>query len=262
MAASVTAQQIADRVRSQLSSPSPAMSGFAAGAPSTVVSGIATTFAPTLEVLHRAVESGRNLIVSRESPYWNSNPQRLADNPLFVAKQDFVAKHQLVIYRFSEAWQVDGADGSLRALARALGWDRYSATGIYYRLPPTTLQPLARLISSRLGVHSVRVIGDPATTVAKVALTHGLIRTPDLAKVLQEPDVDAVVIGEAVEWEASPYFQDVLAAGRKKGLIVTGLQASEEPGANEMAAWLKSFISEVPVESISAGEPFAAGRWS
>ena len=50
--------------------------------------------------------------------------------------------------------------------------------------------------------------------------------------------------------------------GQKKGLIVIGLEASEEPGCGEVAAWLKSFISEVPVEWIPAGEPFAARSWS
>ena len=89
-----------------------------------------------------------------------------------------------------------------------------------------------------------------------------MITVPELAKVLQEPAVDAVVIGEPVEWEASPYIQDVIASGRKTSLIVLGLAASEEPGSAELAAWLKSFLADVPVEFIPAGEPFAAGRWS
>jgi hypothetical protein len=83
-----------------------------------------------------------------------------------------------------------------------------------------------------------------------------------MSKILQEPGLDAVVIGEPVEWEASPYFMDAIASGQKKGMIVLGQQASEEPGCGEMAAWLKSFIAEVPVEWMPAGEPFTAGRWS
>jgi hypothetical protein len=38
-------------------------------------------------------------------------------------------------------------------------------------------------------------------------------------------------------------------------MIVLGQEVSEEPGCVEMAAWLKSFISEVPVEWIPTGEP-------
>jgi hypothetical protein len=59
-----------------------------------------------------------------------------------------------------------------------------------------------------------------------------------------------------VEWEAAPYFQDLIAAGKAKGLVLVGNEASEEPGCGEMAAWIKTFVTEVPVEWIPAGEPF------
>jgi putative NIF3 family GTP cyclohydrolase 1 type 2 len=265
---SLTAQQIAERIRTRLAvSPPPhSADGIAAGDPSAVITGIATTFVPTFEVLRRAADAGRNLIVTHESPYWNRNPTALSDDPLSHAKQQFIDAHKLVIYRLRESWQAralnEKSDGQLDGLAKALGWDQHRADGIYFRLPATTLLALARDIASRLKIHAARVIGDPRTSVSKVALTHGQISTPDLAKVLREPDVDAVVIGEPVEWEASPYFQDVIASGQKKGLIAIGLEASEEPGSGEVAAWLKSFISEVPVEWIPAGEPFAPQRWS
>jgi putative NIF3 family GTP cyclohydrolase 1 type 2 len=264
MSTPITARQIVDRIHSQLAVPTPQRSadGFAAGEPSSPVTGIATTFTATLEVLHHAVERGRNLIVARESPYWSRSSQKLAGNPLFALKQEYIAKHGLVIYRLQDVWQARPVDAQLTGLAKALGWDRYRAERIYYQLPPASLDTLARDVSTRLKIHAARVIGDPATKVTKVALTHGMIRTPELAKVLGEPGVDAVVIGEPVEWEASPYFQDVIASGRKAGLIALGQEASEEPGCGEMAAWLKSFISEVPVEWIPAGEPFGARRWS
>lgn len=105
-------------------------------------------------------------------------------------------------------------------------------------------------------IHAARVIGDPQLRVTKVALTHGRMMVPDLQKVLREPGVDAVIIGEPIEWEASPYFQDLVASGQKKGLIAIGLGASEEPAGRPTAAWLKSFIPEVPVEWVPGGEPF------
>jgi hypothetical protein len=200
------------------------------------------------------------MIVTQESPYWNRTPKALADDPVFRAKRDFVDAHQLVIYRLREGWQSRAVDGQLAGLAKALGWGPLQ--GFYFNPPPMSLQTLANQIAARLKLHAVRVIGDPDAAVKKVALTHGMITTPQLAKVLEEPGVDAVVIGEAVEWEASPYFQDVIASGQNKGLIALGLEGSEEPGAGEMAVWLKSVITEVPVEWIPAGEPFTARRWS
>jgi hypothetical protein len=51
------------------------------------------------------------------------------------------------------------------------------------------------------------------------------------------------------------YVADIVASGQQKGLILLGEQASQEPGCGEMAAWLRSFVSEVPVEHIPAGDP-------
>jgi hypothetical protein len=90
---------------------------------------------------------------------------------------------------------------------------------------------------------------------------------PDLQKALSEPGVDLVVAGEP-QWEneLGLYSFDLQAAGVRKGLILLGQQVSEEPGSGELALWLKSFISEVPVEWIPAGEaawmPYENGRLS
>ncbi len=264
MSTVITAQEIAARIGKQLAVPKPERSadGFAAGDPSTPITGIATTFVPTLDVLRRAAAANKNMIVTRESPYWGRNPRQLSQDATFALKQEFIATHKLAIYRLRESWDARTPDAQLAGLAKALAWEKLKSDGIYFQMPRVTLQALANQISSKLKLNAVRVIGDPQTKVAKAALTHGMITTPELAKVLKEPAVDAVVIGEPVEWEASPYFQDVIATGQAKGLIVLGLAASEEPGCVEMAAWLKSFLTDVPVECIRAGEPFAARRWS
>jgi hypothetical protein len=45
------------------------------------------------------------------------------------------------------------------------------------------------------------------------------------------------------------YAQDAIAAGMKKALIVLGHVISEENGMSECARWLKTFVTEVPVEA-------------
>ncbi|MCX6628328.1 MAG: hypothetical protein NTW28_11950 [Candidatus Solibacter sp.] len=102
----------------------------------------------------------------------------------------------------------------------------------------------------------MRIAGEPNTRVTKAALSHGMYYLADMQKLLAEPGVDLVITGEPMwENEVAQYFFDVVASGQKKGMIVLGQQISEEPGCGEMAAWLKSFISEVPVEWIPTGEP-------
>jgi hypothetical protein len=39
-------------------------------------------------------------------------------------------------------------------------------------------------------------------------------------------------------------------------MIILGHAISEEAGMNNCAKWLKTFVTEVPVEFIPAGEPF------
>jgi putative NIF3 family GTP cyclohydrolase 1 type 2 len=75
-------------------------------------------------------------------------------------------------------------------------------------------------------------------------------------RALARPDVDVVVIGETREWEGVEYAQDLIAAGNKKGLVILGHVISEESGMKECAQWLGTFVTEVPVEFIAAGEPF------
>jgi hypothetical protein len=90
----------------------------------------------------------------------------------------------------------------------------------------------------------------------QAALSHGMYHLPDLRQLLAEPGVDLVVLGEP-QWEneLSLYNFDLHAAGIKKGMIVLGQEVSEEPGSGEMAAWLRTFVNEVPVEWIPSGEP-------
>jgi hypothetical protein len=40
------------------------------------------------------------------------------------------------------------------------------------------------------------------------------------------------------------------------GLIAIGLEASEEPNARQVATWLKSFVTGIPIEWLPSGEPF------
>ena len=71
----MTAQLVVDRVRQQAGASWKTRSAdrFHAGSPDAVVSGIGVTFAPSLDVLRRAVAAKRNLIVSREAPFWARN---------------------------------------------------------------------------------------------------------------------------------------------------------------------------------------------
>jgi putative NIF3 family GTP cyclohydrolase 1 type 2 len=283
----ITSQQLIEQIQKNVGVPwqSQRSDGFSDGilfgSSDTTISGIVTTFTPTLDVLRKAFNSGKNTIICREAPtysrgeraplFWRNGPapsKELLDNdPVWRAKQEFISKNNLVVIRFFDNWDARQRDGQLRGLSRALGWDTfhlargtgedtYDPRNVYFRLPTASLNSFAKGIKKKLNVHGVRVIGKPDSSISKVALTHGLLLVADAERILREPDVDVIVTGDAVEWEAAPYFQDMVAAGKAKGLILLGAEASEEPGSGEMAEWLEGFITKVPIEWIPAGEPF------
>ena len=283
----ISAQQLLERIQKNLGVPwqSQRSDGFSdgvlVGTADTTVTGVVTTFTPTLDVLRKAAASGKNTVICREAPFysrgeraplfWRNGPapsKELVDNdPVCRAKQEFISQNNLVVIRFFDNWDARENDGQLRGLARALDWEQshiaqrngsadYHPNNVYFLLPKTSLNGIVQNAKEKLKIRCPRVIGDPSSVVQKVALTHGLLLVADAERILRDPGVDAVIAGDAVEWEAAPYFQDLVTAKRAKGLVLLGEQASEEPGCGEMAEWLRSFIREVPIEWIPAGEPF------
>ena len=289
----ISAQAVVDRIQQKIGASwkSSPVDAFMAGKPDTNVTGIVTTYAPSLEVLKKAVAGKKNLVISRESPWWARHPAQFrqgtggfaADtqpsssgqapagpdsmdkDPTYRAKRDYIAANNLVVYRFFDNWSARQPDPQLQGLAKALGWEKFykpsgglpwSTHNGFFEIPPATLKATAQNIKSTLKMKSIRVGGDPDITVRKAALLHGMYWLPDLQKALAEPGVDLVIAGEP-QWENElcQYSFDLHAAGVRKGLVLLGQQVSEEPGSGELAAWLKSFVKEVPVEWIPAGEP-------
>src|ERR1051326_4240856 len=259
----MTGQELIERIQKNVGVPwqSQRPDGFAAGInlgkPETAVTGIVTTYAPTVDVMKRAVASGKNTIICREMPFFSHgerlptayrnaptpSKEMIDKDPVCRFKQYYISQNNLLIVRFVDNWDARMTNGQLRGLAHALGWEQFAAnknneyatsTG-FFQLPPNSLGALARNISDKLKIHGVRVIGDPRASVHRVALTYGLLLVPDAERMLRVPGTDVVVAGDAVEWEAAPYFQDLVAAGKAKGLVLVGSEASEEPGCGEMA---------------------------
>jgi putative NIF3 family GTP cyclohydrolase 1 type 2 len=91
----------------------------------------------------------------------------------------------------------------------------------------------------------------------RVAVTRlGCSAWSDQYAALKSVGADVLICGEAREWEAYEYVRDAAAAGFRKGLIVLGHCASEEPGMEYLAEWLRPRLPGVPVRHVPAGDPF------
>jgi putative NIF3 family GTP cyclohydrolase 1 type 2 len=233
-----------------------------AGNPDTRVSGVATTMMATFDVLQRAVASGKNLIITHEPTFYGHLDQtgdfEKERDEVWAKKQAFIKEHNLVIFRFHDHWHARRPDGIMTGVVRALGWQRFqsaTAPGLF-TLPETTLENLAAEMKKKLGSRALRVVGDPRMAVTKVALNPGAAGFATHRRILQRDDVQVLAIGEVPEWETIEYVTDAAAEGKKKALILIGHIPSEQAGMEECAAWLKTFIREVPVEYVPSVEPF------
>jgi putative NIF3 family GTP cyclohydrolase 1 type 2 len=262
----LTARQVIERIQKRVGVPwnADTVDTFKAGESDTRVTGIATTMMATYDVLRRAAVSGKNLVITHEPTFYN-HLDKTAEfeketDAVLATKQSFIAEHHLVVWRFHDHWHARRPDGIQAGMIRALGWEKFqnSKDDRLFVVPDTTLSSLAGDIRKRLGIRTLRVVGDPAMRVTKIALNPGYPGFPSERHMLQRDDVEVLVMGEGLEWESIEYGADAAAEGKKKALIVLGHVPSEQAGMDDCARWLRTFITEVPVEFIATAEPFWA----
>jgi putative NIF3 family GTP cyclohydrolase 1 type 2 len=230
------------------------------GDPNTPVTGIATTFIPTMAVLRQAAAQGRNLVITHEPTFYNHLDERtlFEHDAVYEEKLAFIRDHHLVLFRFHDGWHRRQPDGIVEGWVRAAGWERYRNPGeqFFFTLPPTTLAALSKQLQQTFGGRILRVVGDPQMSVTKVAFAPGASGESVQIKALELDDVEVLVAGEAAEWETVEYAHDATLQGRHKALILLGHDTSEEIGMENCARWLRTLFPNVPVEFIPAGEPY------
>ena len=178
-------------------------------------------------------------------------------DPVYAGKNDFIARHNLVVFRLNQHWNQRKPDPRAQGLAAAMGWTTYKLGDdlLHYDVPAVSLDRLASQLKKALGTRGgIRAIGDPATSVRRIGLLPGY--TLIQASIAMSATVDVIVAGEVQEWESATYAQDVAFAGIKKGFISIGRVVNEAPGMQVCADWLKTIVPEVPVRFISAGDPY------
>ena len=261
----LTAREIVSRIQAHAGVPWQAdtVDTFKAGNPDEAVTGVALTMMATMDVLERAAASGKNLIITHEPTFYNHLdkldvlPAKEKD-PVLAAKLAFIAEHHLVVWRFHDHWHLRTPDGIEAGMAHGLGWEKQQDPENQYlfAVPETTLESLAADLKKKLDIHVLRVVGDPHLKIKRVGLVPGASGFQKETLALERNDVDVLVTGEPREWETVEYVADAVAQGKHKGLIILSHIPSEQAGMEECTRWLKTFVSEVPVEFVPAKDPF------
>jgi putative NIF3 family GTP cyclohydrolase 1 type 2 len=261
----LTAREVIARIQAHVGIPwqQETVDTFKAGNPDAEVHGIAVIMMATLDVLQRAATAGQNLIITHEPTFYNhlDKPDELEqkeNDPVLAAKRAFIQEHNLVIWRFHDHWHRMKRDGIEAGMAHALDWEKFQDAGNQYLfvIPETDLEHLAAELKRRLKIQVMRVVGDPKLKVNKVALVPGSSGFAKETRALEMSGVQVLVTGESREWETVEYVADAVTEGKPKALIILGHIPSEQAGMEECARWLKTFVSEVPVEFVPAREPF------
>jgi len=263
----LTANEVIDQIKAHVGVPwqAPTVDTFKAGDPQSRVKGIAVTMMATLEVLKRAAANGQNLVITHEPTFFDhmDNPAQLPqgeDDPVFKQKREFIAEHHLVIWRFHDYWHRRHPDGIEAGNVHALGWEKYQdpANQYLFTIPETTVAKLAEELRVKLHAAVPRIAGDREMKVTRVALSPGSAGFHRETGALEMPDVQVLIAGETHEWETVEYVTDARSEGRTKALILLGHIASEQAGMEECAQWLRTFITNVPIEFLPTADMWAA----
>jgi putative NIF3 family GTP cyclohydrolase 1 type 2 len=263
----MTAGDVIGRIKQNLGAPwrdATYRDTYKFGGPETVVTGIATTVFVSMDVIQRAVAARLNMIIPHEVTFWNDRDDTtvVSRDALYSTKVDLMRKHDIVVFRIHDHMHVQRPDFTFVGSARDVGLEsRYETAPGSHRfvLPETTLGDLAQSVKQRTGARALRVVGDPSARVSRVQLGVGYA-TPTISAA----DVDVVISGEQQEadggFDSPSYVLDAMTLGIAKGWIMLGHAISEEAGMLEMAQWIKTFVPEVPVQLVKAGEPFWAPK--
>jgi putative NIF3 family GTP cyclohydrolase 1 type 2 len=261
----LNAREVVQRIQEHVGVPwqKETVDTFKAGDPNTKVTGIAVTMMATFDVLQRAANSGATLIITHEPTFYNhldefSEIQQKENDPVLAEKLAFIKEHHLVVWRFHDHWHRRTPDGIEAGMTHALGWEAFQDKQNQYlfTIPETTLDKLAAVLKARLELHTMRVVGDPKMKVTHVALSPGAAGMQREIGALENPEIQLLITGESREWETVEYAADAVSEKKNKALIIFGHIPSEQAGMEECTRWLKTFVSEVPVNFVPAAQPF------
>ncbi len=227
-----------------------------AGSRNTVVTGMITTMFATIDVINKAIEANANFIIAHEPAFYNHTDETdwLKEDKVYQYKKDLLDKNNIAVWRNHDYVHSLAADGVREGVLAQLDWKRFD-TGKGENLVfahPISLQALIQYLKEKLNIPMVRYIGNESQMCQQVLLMPGASGGRSQITAIRKNNPDVLVCGEIQEWETAEYVRDARAAGEQLSLVVLGHIASEEPGSEWMANWLKKNVPGIPVTHIPA----------
>jgi putative NIF3 family GTP cyclohydrolase 1 type 2 len=225
------------------------------------VTGIVTTMFPTLEVIEKTAKAGANFIIAHETPFYNNEDQTdwLQQDDVYRYKVELLNKHKIAVWRFHDYWHAHNPDGIAIGNLKKLGWDKYydSNNRRILTLPkPVSLKSIVALTKEKLGISTVRVLGDLNQNISSIYLAFGYHDSKMQIAAIQKSKPDLILSGETREWETVERVRDGLFMGHKTSLLVLGHAVSEEAGMDYAVEWLQPKVPGIKITHIPSNSPF------
>ena len=253
-----TARQVIDRIHAQLRAEGIAIlpdertsDRFIAGDPDRPVTGIATTFMSTFDVLQRARDAGLSLVISHEPTFYHhlDRPQGLDGDRTVERKRQFAEDNGMVVWRFHDHWHMHKPEPISVAFFRKLGIEVDAGLDALVEIPPTRLGDLVTRFERALRTPNIRYWGDPDQVVRR--MRWGGHQLANIAGA----DTDVFIWAEPKEFNVFEYFQDARQLGVPRSIIGATHQLIEEWGMLEPCAnWVRDLVPEVPVRGLQSRE--------
>lgn len=225
------------------------------------VTGIVTTMFPTIEVIEKTAKAGANFIIAHETPFYNNNDETdwLKDDDAYKYKVELLNKYKVAIWRFHDYWHAHKPDGIAMGNLLKLGWEKYynPETPRMITLPkPMTIQAIATLTKQKLGITTVRVVGNLKQECSTIYLAFGYMDPRTQIPVIQRNKPDLILSGETREWETVERVRDGQLMGQKTSLLVLSHSVSEEAGMEYAVKWLQPKLPGLKIQNIPSNNPF------
>jgi putative NIF3 family GTP cyclohydrolase 1 type 2 len=224
------------------------------------VTGVVTTMFATLEVIQKTIAANANFIIAHEPTFYNhaDETEWLKNDEVYRFKTELLKKHNIAIWRNHDYIHRHIPDGVMTGVLNKLGWtDHYNAQNFIVTIPTKTLKELIQHAKQKMGVDTLRYIGNLEQSCQKILLMPGAWGGRRQIEGLSKQQPDVLICGEIQEWETAEYVRDARTKGQQLSLVVLGHIASEEPGSEYMADWLRKKIPSLPVTHIPANNSLA-----
>lgn len=234
--------------------------------------GIVVTVAGTAEVIRKAAELGANLVISHESIFFGDefSLEEFGENEVIRRKQDLLLDNGIVVWRDHDHMHGMGKpfaperyrpDYIYYGIMKELGWDEYvkgdALKPVWYQIPETTAEELAKEFLEKFNVTGMRLVGDPKTKVSTVYICEHVGGKFDLEKIKNAADADLMIPLEINDWTLTQYVRDASALGIPKAILEMGHFNVEELGMKHMTKWLPEIVGdEIPIHFVQAGDTY------